>query len=191
MAASFDRIVRDAQALPVSGWDTSPVEGRWTHRSPPWDYRRSVLELSASTRTLLDLGTGGGEFLATLAPLPPSTYATEGYAANVPIARRRLEPLGVRVISIGSDGHIDLPAESVGLVVCRHEAFDPVEVRRVLSRRGTFVTQQVGALNYSEIHQRFAVAHSTPANAVQSARSLAEEISSAGLAVSEQREARY
>ncbi|GGL48999.1 hypothetical protein GCM10014719_57780 [Planomonospora parontospora subsp. antibiotica] len=29
--------------------------------------------------SLLDLGTGGGEFLSGLAPLPPRTAATEGY----------------------------------------------------------------------------------------------------------------
>jgi SAM-dependent methyltransferase len=189
--ADFESILSEAEALPVSGWDPSPIRGRWRTGVPPWDYRHLVQQRLASATTLLDLGTGGGEFLSSLVARPLSTYATEGYAPNLSVARQRLEPLGVRVIPIGSDGRIDLPSASIDLVTCRHEALDPDEVRRVLRPGGVLITQQVGARNYEEINERLGASPALPRNAVQSARGFATEISSAGLIVVDQREARY
>lgn len=40
--------------------------------------------------SMLDMGAGGGEFLAMLTPLPRSTWATEGYRPNVTVARAKL-----------------------------------------------------------------------------------------------------
>ncbi|TMR08590.1 hypothetical protein ETD86_47130 [Nonomuraea turkmeniaca] len=78
---------------------------------------------------------------ALITPLPPRTVVTEGYAANVPVARRRLEPLGVEVTETTGP----FPAGSFGLIINRHEAYDPREIGRLLADGGTFVTQQVGA----------------------------------------------
>lgn len=80
-------LITEAEALPVAGWDASPIAGRWTHGHPPWEYRTLVSKQLASAASLLDLGTGGGEFLSSLAPLPHPAYATEGYPPNLPIAR--------------------------------------------------------------------------------------------------------
>ena len=93
---------------------------------------------------MLDMGTGGGEYLASLQPLPPETAATEGYPPNIPVARERLEPLGVQVHAVGDDGVLPVGDESFDLVINRHESYDPAEVLRVLRPGGSFVTQQVG-----------------------------------------------
>ena len=91
--------------------------------------------------SLLDIGTGGGEFLSSLAPLPKIVYATEGYEPNIPIARKRLEPLGVKVYKVDSDENLPFD-NSFDLVINRHD--------RILKKRyieylkgGIFVTQQV------------------------------------------------
>ena len=191
VAADFEGLIAEAETLPVSGWDPTPIAGRWTTGAPPWDYRALVRRQLASAESLLDLGTGGGELLSSLAPLPHPTYATESYPPNLSLARRRLEPLGVRVIAIGTDNRIDLPRGSVELVLCRHEEFDPEQVYRVLAPGGVFVTQQVGAHHYEEINQRWGVEHAPPTNAVGSAQDLATEVSSAGFRVLDQKEARY
>jgi SAM-dependent methyltransferase len=187
----FEELIAEAVALPISGWDTSPIRGRWTTGAPPWDYRTIVRARLESAASVLDLGTGGGEFLSSMAPLPARTFATEGYPPNLPVARRRLEPLGVRVLWIGPDLRIALPSQSVDLVLSRHEEFDPEEVYRVLRPGGVFLTQQVGKRNYEEINRLFGKAQAPPTNAVGSARELAAEVASSGLRVVGQREARY
>jgi len=191
MASEFDGLIDGALALPISGWDPSLIKDRWKTGSPPWSYRTLVLRRLASAATLLDLGTGGGELLSTLGPLPRSTYATEGYPPNLLLARRRLDPLGVRVLPIGPDNRIDLPSASIELAVSRHEEFDPDEVYRVLRPGGTFITQQVGRRNYREINERLKVASAPATNAVESAGALAKEVASAGLRVQDQRDTEY
>jgi len=49
-----------------------------------WDYNRgSVVAAISHARSLLDMDTGGGEFIAALPQRPPQTHTTEGYAPNV------------------------------------------------------------------------------------------------------------
>jgi len=85
---------------------------------------------------------------------PSRTVATESWAPNVPVARRRLEPLGVEVVQTeGASDNVDQGAdeprlpfddESFDVVCSRHESYVATEVARVLAPGGAFVTQQVG-----------------------------------------------
>jgi SAM-dependent methyltransferase len=99
-----------------------------------------------------DMGTGGGEFLAALAPLPDQTFATEGYDPNVKVAQDRLEPLGVKVIHDYTDEQLPFESGSLQLIINRHESFSSSEVHRILAPGGTFITQQVGGQNFKELH---------------------------------------
>ncbi|MFI7644116.1 class I SAM-dependent methyltransferase [Nonomuraea sp. NPDC049400] len=112
--------------------------------------------------SLLDLGTGGGEFLSGLGQLPPRTAATEGYPPNLSLARRRLEPLGIEVAAAGGDGVLPFADGSFALVVNRHESYDPSEIRRVLTSDGLFITQQVGGQNLDEVNQALGVPPLSP-----------------------------
>jgi SAM-dependent methyltransferase len=187
----FDRLVNDAATMSISGWNTSPMRGRWDPREPPWSFSQLVRERLPRIGAMLDLGTGGGELLSSWVPLPRLTYATEGYGPNLAVARNRLEPLGVRVLPIGPENRIDLPSGSVDLVTCRHEEYDPGEVYRVLRAGGSFITQQVGARNYLEINERLGLKPAPATNDVTCARDLASEVASGGLLVVDQREAVY
>jgi SAM-dependent methyltransferase len=104
---------------------------------------------------VLDLGTGGGERLASLRrDLPRLVVATEEWAVNAPIAFRRLAPLGVRVVRAKS-ARLPFRTASFDLVIDRHEEFDPAEVDRVLLAGGSFVTQQVGQHDWRELRAFF------------------------------------
>ena len=140
----FDTLIQDAQAAEFAGWDFSWLDGRWIEGPIPWDYRELVMAQFAGVQSLLDLGTGGGELLASMAPLPPDTRATENYPPNGPIARKRLEPLGVTVVTGVPDDALPFPDATFDLVIDRHESFDPAEVFRIVKPGGRFVTQQVG-----------------------------------------------
>ena len=120
-SSDFDRLVAEAEAASFSGWDFSWLDGRWIDSSPPWDYRQRVLAALPGVQSLLDMGTGGGEMLASLAPLPPDAWATENYPPNMPIARGRLEPLGVHVATGVADEALPFPDERFDLVINRHE----------------------------------------------------------------------
>jgi SAM-dependent methyltransferase len=140
----FEQLIAEAEQQAFSGWDFSYIADRWQMSPTSWDYAERVRALLPQVSSLLDLGTGGGEFLASLAPLPPDTCATEGYAPNIPIARKTLEPLGVEVKEIKSDNTIPFADHRFDLVIDRHESFAGTELFRTLKPGGTFLTQQVG-----------------------------------------------
>ena len=95
----FERLLAAAEAYTMEGWDWNALEDRYVEAGPPWDYRAEVTALLPTAHALLDMGTGGGEFLSSLAPLPPECWATEAYPPNIPVAAARLRPLGVRVVA--------------------------------------------------------------------------------------------
>lgn len=134
---------------PFTGWDFSHIMGTGRMRTAPytWSYTSVLLPRLRRAERMLDMGTGGGEYLSQLRPLPPHTVATEGYAPNVPVARARLAPLGVEVRSFESDDNLPCESDQFDLVINRHESYAPAEVLRVLRPGGEFVTQQVGGEN--------------------------------------------
>ena len=148
---SFEELVAEAESQPFSGWDFSWLEGRFEEGRPSWDYRRKVLAAIKGARTVLDLGTGGGEVLASMGPLPAETYATESWSPNFPVARKRLEPLGVKVVHTPSMGRLPFDSERFDLVIDRHEEYQETELFRILKPGGSFITQQVGGMNLDEL----------------------------------------
>ncbi|WP_042678903.1 methyltransferase domain-containing protein [Anaerosalibacter massiliensis] len=137
------------------GWDFSFLEstGRMQEFPLSWNYRNKVMIEIHEVSSLLDMGTGGGEFLSTLDPLPKYTCATEGYKPNILIAKNKLEPLGVKVYEVENDECLPFDDETFELIINKHESYSPKEVKRILKDEGIFVTQQVGGLNDKEINE--------------------------------------
>jgi SAM-dependent methyltransferase len=194
-ADKFERLIAEAQSQKFSGWDFSWLWGRLVEEAPPWDFRRSVeLELPR-VKSLLDLGTGGGEFLSSVEPLPRQTYVTEGYPPNATIARDRLRPLGIDVVQTYAEdntvrpqsGALPFRTGTFDMVIDRHESFVAREVRRVLKRGGIFLTQQVGSPNLPELNEFLGA---PKAEAVWDLRVAKRQVEEAGLRVTASREAR-
>ena len=194
---SFEELVAEAESRRFQGWDFAYLEGRLVEERTPWDYRAIISELLSGMGSLVDLGTGGGEPLSSLRPLPRMTCATEGYRPNVQVANRRLRPLGIEVVETYCDDNIMTPQRgalpfrggSVDLVTCRHESFIAAEIFRVLRPSGRFVTQQVGANNYPELNAALGLeAH--PAQGGWGLREAVSQHEDAGLEVTDSREAR-
>jgi SAM-dependent methyltransferase len=158
----FADLMAEAQDRPFEGWDHS-YGGRIVTEEP-WDFGALVDALTAKSPDLLDLGTGGGEWLSTRY-LPRRTVATEGWAPNVPVARARLAPYGVEVVAVEGapenvaqeegepGGQLPFPDGSFHLVVSRHESYLVSEVRRILAPGGRFVTQQVASNIADDFHR--------------------------------------
>jgi SAM-dependent methyltransferase len=149
----FQSLIEEAQSAAFSGWDFSWLSDRMIQEGPPWNYTQLVQSHIRKAHSLLDMGTGGGEFLASLAPLPADTHATESYPPNQPIAIQRLSPLGVKVHCIKDDSPLPFDDQHMDLVINRHESYDPHEVYRILKPGGAFITQQVGELDNLELNQ--------------------------------------
>ena len=136
----------------IHGWDFSHINDRYTEECDlPWDYRAEALDALRPDSRILDLDTGGGEFLLSLGHPLSLTAATEHFAPNVELCRQTLLPLGVDFRDAAADGPLPFPDGCFDLVLNRHGSFDPREVFRVLRPGGVFLTQQVGEHNDREL----------------------------------------
>ncbi|HET7627664.1 MAG TPA: methyltransferase domain-containing protein [Bacillales bacterium] len=151
----FLSLLKDANER-FSGWDFSFLTetDRVQSGMLPWSYGSIVSASLPKANSMLDMGTGGGEFLSKLRPLPARVCATEGYAPNVPIAKGWLEPLGVEVFQVYEDEKLPFEDDPFDLIINRHESYSAAEVRRVLEDGGTFITQQVGGNDCHDINER-------------------------------------
>lgn len=136
------------------GWDFSHLNDRWENEQLPWDYKKILDEYINPHDTILDMGTGGGEFLLSLNHPYHLTYATEGYLPNFELCKSTLEPLGIKVEYVADDNVLHFNAENFDIVINRHEDFRISEVNRVLKSGGYFITQQVGGKNGNELSNK-------------------------------------
>lgn len=83
---------------------------------------------------------------------PPRMVATEGWAPNLAVARDRLGPRGVHVVSAVPGEPLPFPDASFELVTARHPvAPDWAQIRRVLVPGGHYLAQHVGPASAFEL----------------------------------------
>jgi SAM-dependent methyltransferase len=118
----------------ATGWEFAWLDGR--PGGPSWSYPNLARHLLRRAGAALDLDTGGGE----LPPLPPHTVAVESWARNIPVARDRLAPFGVPVLT-------ELPGgeEEFDVVLSRHGRLPAADIFRLLRPGGHLLSQQVGS----------------------------------------------
>jgi SAM-dependent methyltransferase len=152
--ADPDELLAEAEATAFQGWDFSQLGDRLVLEPPHWDFAEIAANAAARATTMLDMGTGGGEWLSSLSSRARVTVATESWQTNVAVAAARLRILGVPVVYTegAPDNHRQSPGDPAGrlpfrteafdLVTNRHESFRADEVARVLHPDGIFLTQQ-------------------------------------------------
>jgi SAM-dependent methyltransferase len=132
------------RARRFSGWAFDEFASAPLEPSEPWNYEARAGDLLRTAKSVLDMGTGGGEVFERLcSSFGGRAVATESWSLNAPVAAARLRPRGASVVQCHS---LRLPfrREAFDLVLNRHEELDPAEVARVLSPGGRLLTQQVG-----------------------------------------------
>lgn len=145
---------REETLAQIHGWDFSHLAGRYEEEELPWDYGTVVRGVLRPYHRLLDMDTGGGEFLLSLGHEPALTSATEAYGPNVSLCRQVLVPLGIDLREADSSGALPFENDCFDLVLNRHGSYVPEEVFRVLKPGGVFLTQQVGEDNDRELVER-------------------------------------
>lgn len=133
-----------------SGWNFSSIAERSEEEPLPWSYKNLVFQYLKPEQRMLDMGTGGGEFLLTLGHPYEQTAVTEAFLPNYELCVERLAPLGIEVQLVENDCQLNFEDETFDIIINRHEAFDAGEVKRILKKGGIFLTQQVGPLNNYE-----------------------------------------
>ena len=145
---------REEEIAHIHGWDFSHIDGR--HREDtdfPWDYRKVIGEYLRPDQKLLDIDTGGGEFLLSLGHPHENTAATENYPPNVQLCKETLLPLGICFRTADAKEKLPFDDGSFDVVINRHGDKNPAEIYRVLKPGGVFISQQVGAENDRELVQ--------------------------------------
>ncbi|MFF1413746.1 class I SAM-dependent methyltransferase [Streptomyces sp. NPDC058289] len=153
-ANGYEKRIEEALQATMSGWDFGWLNGRAAGEGTSWDYEQQARALFPHARSLLDIDTGGGELLASLAPLPPQCAATENWAPNLPLARQRLAPLGVEVHQASGS---NLPPGPFDVILNRHGSLDATSICTALAPGGRFLTQQVGSRNQLELNEALGI----------------------------------
>lgn len=144
--------LREEQLAQIHGWDFSHINDRYEEENDlPWDYRAVIDGYLRPEHQVLDMDTGGGEFLLSLGHPGQRTAATESYGPNVELCRETLLPLGIDFRPADAEGELPFENGRFDVVLNRHGSFRVSELWRVLRPGGYFITQQVGEENDREL----------------------------------------
>lgn len=135
------------EQMSFKGWDFSHLQNRWEGETLPWNYKNILIEYIKPTHKLLDIGTGGGEFLLSLNHPYENTSVTEMWEPNVKLCKEKLEPLGIEVKHVLDNDLLPFEDDKFDIIINRHASYSIKEVKRILKPNGLFITQQVGGKN--------------------------------------------
>lgn len=136
----------------IHGWDFSHLDNRFTEETDlPWNYDEIVRSYLSINDNLLDIDTGGGEYVLSLGHPFDKTGATEGYAPNIALCRKTLLPLGIDFRATTDYSNLPFNDAEFDIVINRHGNYDVHELYRVLKPNGIFITEQVGENNDREL----------------------------------------
>lgn len=142
------------EEMSFKGWNFAYLNDRWEDEELPWSYENILRKYLNQEYTLLDMGTGGGEFLLSLKHPYYKTSVTEMWAPNVEECNKKLSPLGIDVQQVYDDKELPFEDNYFDMIINRHESYDAKEVKRILKPNGIFITQQVGCKNNESLSKK-------------------------------------
>lgn len=145
----------------INGWDFSHV--RCTSEGVKWNFYDEVIQNCKATDILLDIGTGGGENLLSMASSAALLIGIDLSHAMVETARQNLQKVAtpnIRFIQMDAQ-QLQFPEAFFNVISCKHSPFSASEVARVLTKDGVFLTQQVREFDKANLSQAFGRGQST------------------------------
>lgn len=127
----------------LNGWDFSSV--KLAAEGVQWEFYNEVIQRCGRSDLLLDIGTGGGEALLSIADHALLLVGIDQSAEMIQTARANLlqaNKANVRFLQMDAE-EIGFPDRFFHIVSCRHSEFHAKETARVLAPGGVFLTQQV------------------------------------------------
>ena len=113
--------LKEEKMAHIQGWDFSHIYGRYSEEENlPWDFRTVINKYLKNDMKLLDMETGGGEFLLSLNHPKHNTSATEGYQPNVELCKKVLLPLGIDFKKADGDEKLPFENKYFDIITNRH-----------------------------------------------------------------------
>lgn len=139
----------------INGWDFSSIQ--CVSEEAEWDFYTEVSRRCRKSDILLDIGTGGGEAVLTIADAALLLIGMDQSAAMIETATRNVTETNipnVRFLHMDAD-KLDFPPHFFNIVSCRHSGFSAKEIAKVLVKDGIFLTQQVGEKDKLNLKEAF------------------------------------
>ncbi|GGH86509.1 ubiquinone/menaquinone biosynthesis C-methylase UbiE [Pullulanibacillus pueri] len=139
----------------TNGWDFSHLKS--FSEGVRWDFYDEVVKRCEKTDILLDIGTGGGEKLLSIAS---SLFLLVGIdlshsMINTALSHlKKLKVPNVKFFQMSSD-ELQFPMRFFDVVSSCHAPFSSLEVAKVLKSGGWFLTQQVSEADKWNIKEAF------------------------------------
>jgi SAM-dependent methyltransferase len=139
----------------TNGWDFSKL--LITYEGIEWDFYEEVMKRCKKEDVLLDIGTGGGESILSIASSLHFTIGIDLSSSMVETAEVNLKKSklsNTRFFQMSSDD-LQFPNGFFDVISSRHAPFNSIEVARVLKAGGIFLTQQVSEADKLNIKKAF------------------------------------
>ncbi|TNJ67010.1 class I SAM-dependent methyltransferase [Paenibacillus hemerocallicola] len=127
----------------LNGWDFGKI--KVVSEGEQWDFYEEVTRRCKKSDVLLDIGTGGGERLLSIADRALLLVGIDQANGMIRTANANLLKTGkpnIRFLQMDAE-NLEFPEGFFNIVSCRHCAFHAEEVAKVLVQGGIFLTQQV------------------------------------------------
>ncbi|QJD86032.1 class I SAM-dependent methyltransferase [Cohnella herbarum] len=138
-----------------NGWDFSKLKCRVEGEAA--DLYGEVKKHCKRSDLWLDIGMGGGEAILAMREAALLLVGIDLSAGMVQTAESNLRESGalnVRFMQMDAE-NLDFPKRFFDVVSCRHSGFSAIQVAKVLSWGGVFLTQQVSEGDKSNLKQAF------------------------------------
>ena len=113
--------LKEEKMAHIHGWDFSHIYGRYSEEENLlWDFRTVINKYLKNDMKLLDMETGGGEFLLSLNHPKHNISATEGYPPNVELCKKVLLPLGIDFKKADGDEKLPFENKYFDIITNRH-----------------------------------------------------------------------
>lgn len=139
----------------LNGWDFSKVKA--ITEGVKWQFYDEVTQRCKQSDSLLDIGTGGGETLISIAQKASLSVGIDLSSAMIQTANQNLmnaNKTNVRFMHMDAE-NLEFPQNFFNVVSCRHSPFNAAEVAKVLVKDGLFLTQQVSEHDKLNLTQAF------------------------------------
>jgi SAM-dependent methyltransferase len=139
----------------LNGWDFSKI--KCISEGVKWNFYSEVTQRCKKSDILLDIGTGGGEALLSIAEFALLLVGIDNSVGMIQTANANLKgskKSNIRILQMDAE-KIDFPQSFFNVVSNRHSRFNANEVKRVLAKDGFFLTQQVSENDKLNLKQAF------------------------------------
>ncbi|NHN31694.1 class I SAM-dependent methyltransferase [Paenibacillus agricola] len=139
----------------INGWDFSNV--KCVSEGIKWDFYNEVTKTCKKSDILLDIGTGGGEAILSIADSALLLVGIDHSTGMIETATKNSaesDIANVRFLQMDAE-NLNFPENFFNVVSSRHSCFYAKEIAKVLVKGGMFLTQQVSETDKLNMKEAF------------------------------------